>query len=89
MNSLYTTGSVVIRNESAAAYMVAEMPGVSIPPGETIDLMDDGLAAFYDNYEAACRCACDCPDAKMCQDIQGGTLSIVEMSPPQLRTVLP
>jgi hypothetical protein len=79
--------SVILRNVSKDDYVVAELGGVLVAKNDTIDLMDDTLPAFYDNWEAANALVAYENSSQLWSDIQAGLLEVVEVKKPKKQMV--
>jgi hypothetical protein len=75
--------SVVIKNISDEPYSVEELGGISLSSGESLDLMDDGLPSFYDNWWAANYLVTVENQSKLWADIQAGKIELVSSTEPE------
>jgi hypothetical protein len=70
-------GSVKIKNKTGTPYVVVELgSAVTIPAGGEIDLLDDQLARYYGDYDAAHRLVSELATAKLRQDIVAGDIEV-------------
>jgi hypothetical protein len=70
-------GSVKIKNKTGSPYVVVELGSdVTIPAGGEIDLLDDQLARYYGDYDAAHRLVSELATAKLRQDIVAGDIEV-------------
>jgi hypothetical protein len=74
-------GTARIRNATGAPYAVEECPGVTIQPGETVDLLDDTLPSHYAIFSDVERLLTKAEGAKLRQDVVAGNIEIVELVP--------
>jgi len=79
---MITRGSVIIKNESGSTYNVVELGGLELANGAQLDLMDSGLASYYDDYEAANTLVTTLATAKLRQDILTEDIVVIFNSPP-------
>ena len=77
--------SVLLKNVSGGDYTVEELGGIIIADDATIDLMDEGLAAFYDNWDVAYGLVTNTNASKLWTDIQAGDIEVVSTTRPQLQ----
>jgi len=75
-------GTAKIKNISGAPYDVEECPGVTIPAGEIVDLLDTSLPSHYAVFSDAVRLLTTSTESKLYQDIAAGTIEVVELLPP-------
>jgi hypothetical protein len=73
--------SVVIKNVSGGEYTILELGGIIIANNATIDLMDDGLAIFYDNWTIASELVTKPNPSQLWTDIQAGDIEVVSSTP--------
>lgn len=78
-----TGASVLLKNSSDNEYAVAELGDIIVIPDATIDLMDEALPVFYDNYNAASGLVTVANQSQLWTDIQEGTIEVVELVPPK------
>jgi hypothetical protein len=76
------SGSVTIKNISGSNYAVAELGGLIIADDATIDLMDDSLAAFYNNYDMVEALVTTPNNSQLWTDIQAGNIKVIATVPP-------
>jgi len=77
-----TSGTVRIKNVSGEDYAVAELGGLVVAPQAEIDLLDDTLPVFYDDWEVARRLVTEPNEAQLYQDILLGEIEVVELREP-------
>lgn len=76
-------GSVVIKNVSEETYLVEELGGEEIPTGESLDLMDEALPNYYNNWHAANYLVTVENPSKLWADIQAGKIELVSSTEPE------
>ena len=76
--------SVLLKNTSGGDYAVAELGGTVVADDATIDLMDDELDVFYDNYNMAKDLVTRENQSQLWADIQAGDIEVVSTTPPRM-----
>jgi len=76
-------GSVVIKNISDESYEIEELGGVSLPSGESLDLMNENMSPHYDNWSAANYLVTVENQSKLWADIQAGKIELVSSTEPE------
>lgn len=74
--------SVIVKNMSGVDYDVAELGGVVLGDGQSIDLMDDNLVTYYDSWAAANGLVAKANSSQLWADIAAGKIEVVESKPP-------
>lgn len=75
-------GAVVIKNVSQTSYEVAEIGGHVLAPQSQVDLLDTNLPEFYDDWQAAKDLVTEENTSQLYQDIEAGTIEVVELREP-------
>lgn len=75
-------GILKIKNVSGGTYNVVELGGHELADDEEVDLCDDQLDTFYQDWDAAKRLTEEMTTAQLYQDIQGGDIEVVLSRPP-------
>ena len=73
---------VKIKNISGGDYSVGEIGGHLLADAEEVDLMNDALPVFYDDYATAVNLVTVVNGSKLYQDIQSGKVSVVGFASP-------
>ena len=76
-------GSVKIKNNTLAPYLVEEMGGTVIAPGAEIDMLDEATPGHYGDYEAVHLLVTTMTTAKLRADIISGVISVTLDRPPR------
>ena len=74
-------GILKLRNASGAIYLLEEL-GVTLSPGEEIDILDEALPSHYDHYDAARSAVRSLTSCQLCQDVAAGKIVVTEETPP-------
>jgi len=70
-------GSIVIKNNTGAEYIVEELFGYVLAIDGEIDLLNAETDYFYRDWDAANRLVTNLPTAKLYQDIQSGDIFVI------------
>jgi len=76
-------GSVLIKNISEETYSVEELGGAEIPAGESLDLMDEALPNYYNNWWAANYLVTVENPSQLWSDIQAGKIELMSSTEPE------
>ena len=69
-------GSIRLRNNTPAPYVVEEMGGTTIAPGAELDMMAEETPGHYGDYSAAHHLVTDLSTSKLRQDIVSGAITV-------------
>lgn len=76
--------SVVIKNISGGDYAIVELGSTIIADVATLDLMDEELPAFYDNWNMVNSLVTEANSSQLWADIQVGKIELVSSTPPTM-----